>query len=87
MSGHAIDALKYLGAPEAKQACSKCKEEVKISTLRRYNWSEDPDHKELERRICQKCHARAMDKLYDVDQSVDTEEVLYERKNKKRDDP
>ncbi len=82
-----IDMQKMLGAPKPKGTCTKCKEEVYDDTLRKYNWSSKFEHKDLERRICQKCHAKAMDKLYETEQSVETEEVLYGSKDKKRDDP
>ena len=81
------DMLKMLGPPEGKEACTKCKEEVPVSSLRKYNWSLKDEHKDLERKICQKCHAKAMDKFYDLDKSVETEEILYGSKDKKRDAP
>src|SRR5574337_810654 len=33
------DFLKYLGVPESKFACTKCKEMTNESELTRYNWS------------------------------------------------
>ena len=59
--------------------CSKCKNEEQVRL--RYSWNEDDN---LTRIICKKCHTKTMDKLYELDNNVYTEIILYEKNNRKK---
>lgn len=57
--------------------CTSCKEDG-VHIVRRYNWG---DNDKLVRKICNKCHCRALDKIYSTDRNIDTEETLYGKKD------
>jgi hypothetical protein len=58
--------------------CTKCKVEIKYNDW--YTcYSPIKNVASLMRNVCQICHTKAMDKLYDIERNVDLELFLYEK--------
>lgn len=64
--------------PRSNGKCSACKKDDQ-EIIREYNWG---DEEKITRKICVRCHTKALDKFYGLDRNIDSEETLYAKKEK-----